>query len=82
MGEGFGWEGEAVFWWGSLIRPLLLVLEGFALVLVFDLSIAISLSRWSFRSSKARTCKCRDLFSVFGGLLGQVPVGEGSLLQF
>ena len=48
-----------------LTRPLLLVLEGFALSFVFDLSIAISLSRWSLRSSKARTWRRRDLFSVF-----------------
>ena len=57
-----------------LTRPLLLVLEGFVLLLVFDLSIAISLSSWSFAG--AGIC-----FLFLGKLLGQVPAVEGSLIQ-
>ena len=49
-------------------------MEGFALLLVFDLSIAISLSRWSFRSSIRPG-------PAGAGLLGQVPAVEGSLIQ-
>ena len=67
-------RGRLFFDGAPLTRSLLLVLEGFALLLVFDLSIAISLSRWSFRSSIRPG-------PAGAGLLGQVPAVEGSLIQ-
>ena len=67
-GRDLAGGGRLFFGRAALTRPLLLVLlvlGGFTLLLVFDLSKAISVSRWSFRSSKARTCSRKALFSVF-----------------
>ena len=63
-GRDLAGRGRLFFDGAPLTKPLLLVLNDFALLLVLDLSKAISLSRWSFRYCKSRTCMRRDLFCI------------------